>query len=462
LKGSQFVAVRFETRKQELLTDCQVPPGAFRGASDRLEGFAQPFVTAMSSAADRKHARTYIAGLVSDLPRKNAEAIAYRYDLDRQTIQEFIGCSGWERDPLRTELAIQIGRELGRPDGVIVIDPSAFPKKGTASVGVQRQWCGRLGKVENCQLAVYLGYVSEVEHALVDVRLFLPEEWATDKARRKAAGVPKEVRFKTRHELALEMLDEHGTVLPHGWVSGDDELGRPTWFRRSLRERGERYLLAVPSNTTIRDLEAEPPPYGGQGRHPKVAFRQVRDWCASLPGEAWEHVVVRDAEKGPLEVDVVIRRVQAKEDRRVADFEEVLVVVRSHQGGQTKHDYYLSNAERTESAAGFARVAKAEHRIEECLKRSKGEAGLGDYQVRNWDGWHNHQVLSLIASWFLVEESRRGKKNRAGVDAAAGPCSVGADLPASEWLRHRGADRAGTDTMAGAERAGTAVPLQVA
>ena len=130
-------------------------------------------------------------------------------------MQKFIGCSPWEHQPLLTELAAQVGAELGEADGVIVFDPSAHAKKGTESVGVQRQWCGRLGKIENCQVGIYMGYVSRIEQALVDVRLYLPKAWANDKKRRKKAGVPKEVRFQTRHELTLAMLDENGPLLPH-------------------------------------------------------------------------------------------------------------------------------------------------------------------------------------------------------------------------------------------------------
>jgi SRSO17 transposase len=452
---------RFELRKQQLLADCQVPPATFRGAIRRLEAFAAPFIATMPSPESRQYSRIYLAAFLSDLPRKNAEAIAYRNDLDRQRIQEFVGYSDWDRDPMRAELARQIGEEIGRPDGVIVFDPSGFPKKGTGSVGVQRQWCGRLGKVENCQVGVYLGYVSDLEHALVDFRLYLPKEWAKDKARRKACGVPKGLRYRTRHELALEMLDQRGAVLPHGWVSGDDEMGRPAWFRRGLNERKERYLLAVPSNTSIRDLEAEPPSYGGKGRHPKAPFQPVRAWCEGLPAAAWTQLTVRAGEKGPLEVEIVKRRVESKVERRVVGFEELLVAVRYVDGDKMKYDYHLSNAAATTPVSELARVAKAEHRIEECLKRGKSEAGLGDYQVRNWDGWHNHQTLSLIAMWFLLLEARRGKKGGAGVDGAAGASGPGADLPQGLPVRHRGAQRAGADALAGAERAGTPVPPQI-
>src|SRR3972149_9799864 len=132
-----------------------------------------------------------------------------------------------------------VGAGLGQPDGVLVLDPSAFPKKGTESVGVQRQWCGRLGKVDNCQVGVYLAYVSREEHALVDTRLYLPKKWARSKRRRAKCGVPREIKFRTRHELALEMLDQHAARLPHAWVAGDDEMGKVPEFRGELQARGE-------------------------------------------------------------------------------------------------------------------------------------------------------------------------------------------------------------------------------
>jgi SRSO17 transposase len=452
---------RFQRRKDQLLADCQVPPTLFRGVIGRLESFAQPFVAALPSPESRTHSRTYISGLLSDAERKNAESIAYRYDLDRQVLPRFIGEVAWDHEPLIDELNRQVVAAIGRPDAVLVFDPSAFPKKGTASVGVQRQWCGRLGTVDNCQVGVYLGYVSDNDHALVDFRLYLPREWAKDRKRRTKAGVPKGVRYQTRHELALEMLARRGPSLPHGWVAGDDEMGRPAWFRQRLAEDEQRYLLAVPSNTSIRDLEEQPPPYGGHGRHPKAPFRGVRAWCEALPAEAWTKLTVRDGEKGPLEVEIVSRRVESKIDRRVVGFEETLVVVRYEDGGVLKHDYHLSNAARDTPLSEFARVTKAAHRVEDCLKRCKSEAGLGEYQVRNWRGWHHHMALSLIATWFLVVEARRGKKGGPGADGAAGAEGPGADPAPGQRVRRAGPGGARADASAGAERVGAVLSLQV-
>jgi SRSO17 transposase len=256
---------RFQIRLEELLDDAEVRPSLLNGVMPRLESFLQPFVEAFRSQEQRTNAQHYVEGLLSDLDSKDAESIAYLHDRERQGLQKFIGQTAWNHRPLVTELARQIGAELGEPDGVLVFDPSAFAKKGTESVGVQRQWCGRLGKIENCQVGIYLGYVSRHDHALVDFRLFLPQEWAKRKRRRATAGVPEEVRFQTRHELMLEMLDEHGSVLPHMWIAGDDELGRSSWFREQLRQRNERYLLAVPSNTLVRDLKAPEPPASSRG-----------------------------------------------------------------------------------------------------------------------------------------------------------------------------------------------------
>jgi SRSO17 transposase len=411
---------RFQVRLDELLGDAVVPVSLLRTALPRLEDFLQPFVACLQTRERQTNARRYVQGLLSDLKGKDVESIAYLHDRDRQGLQKFIGQADWDHQPLLTELVRQVAAELGEADGVLVFDPSAFPKKGTASVGVRRQWCGRLGKVDNCQVGIYLGYVSRREHALVDFRLYLPKEWTNRKRRRQEAGVPDAIRFQTRHEQILEMVDERGPELPHAWIAGDDELGRSSWFRQQLRERNECYLLAVPSNTAVRDLTAPDPPYDGHGRHRRVPFTRVDRWCAALPASAWQTVEVRDAEKGPVVVQVAWTLAQARTEGRVSDVAESLVVFRERQGdGTWKHDYLLSNAALDTPMAEFARVFKAEHRIEECLQRAKGEAGLGDYQVRTWEGWHHHQTLSLLATWFLTQETRRGKNPDPGADGAA-------------------------------------------
>jgi len=316
--------------------------------------------------------------------------------------------------------------------GVEFADPSGHKKCGNDSVGVQRQWLGRLGKVDNGQVGVYMGYVSRQDHALVDTRLFLPKAWANDKARRKKCGVPKEIRYQTRHELALDMLEANGNYLPHQWIAGDDEMGRSSRFRRDLRALDEQYLLDVPSNTNIRDIEVEPPAYGGQGRMAKHPFQRVDLGSDSLAPEAWTRIKVRDGEKGPLVLEIVKRRVVARTERSGHDATEELLVVtrRLDENGKTKIDYHLSNAHPDTPLEELARVVKAEHRIEDCIKRSKSEAGLSDYEVRTWTGWYHHQTLALIATWFLIKETRRGKKIYSGTDRAASSRFTGSAVTA--------------------------------
>src|SRR3954452_25504131 len=193
---------RYRLRKQQLLDECEVPPEVFRGGLERLDEFARPFAERLRRQEQKAHARTYLAGLVSDLRHKTAESIAYRHDHERHGLQHFVGSSSWDHRPLIRELAGQVGREIGNPDGVIIFDPSGFAKKGQSSVGVQRQWLGRQGKVDNGQVGVFMAYASHHEHALVDVRLYLPKAWAVDRARRKRCGIPKAERYRTWHDLA--------------------------------------------------------------------------------------------------------------------------------------------------------------------------------------------------------------------------------------------------------------------
>ena len=419
---------RFRRRRAELEAECHVPADVFLETLERLKTFLEPFLVVFRRPEQRGHALESIQGLCSGLERKNNESVAYLFGLDRKAIQHFIGEAVWDDSRLRTKLATQIGQELGEPSGVIVFDPSAFPKKGSHSVGVARQWCGRLGKIDNCQVGVYMAYATSKGHALIDSELFLPKEWTRDRWRLKATGVPKaRWRHRTRHELCLEMLDRHGDQLPHQWITGDDEMGRSTDFRSELRDRDEQYLLAVPSNTLIRDLEAPGPDYCGNGRPPKLRHWRADRWQREQPRENWNRIDVCDGEKGPIIVEALCHRVASSKRGRINDAEEILVVIRSEDRDSkvTKTDYYLSNAPHGTPLKDFCRVARAEHRIEECFHRAKGQVGLADYEVRNWVGWQHHQTLSLIACWFLTQETRRAEKKDPGDDnqsSSTGDC----------------------------------------
>jgi SRSO17 transposase len=420
-------------RQEELLSDCIVSPDVFNPMVDRLGEFVVPYQHALETEAGQRNMHLYLQGLLSHLPGKNAEDIATLVDVERQVLQEFIGTAPWKHRPLIQVLVGQVADRLGEPSGIIAFDPSSFPKRGTHSVGVKRQWCGHRGKVDNCQVGVFMGYVCDHDHALLDFRLYLPEDWARDVLRRQECHVPPGVRYQTRQEQCLEMLDEWGNQVPHGWVTGDDELGRHTRFRHELRERGERYVLGVPCNTTRRDLETPPPEYQGRGRHPKAPWQSVTDWRQLLHPTAWRHLTVRDGEKGPVATQMVKRRVQTRLERKRTGPEEWLVVTRrplsddrtleprvsrdaTDQDARYRYHYYLTPTNGGEvafkepSLAELARVIKAGTCIEASFKRGKDEVGMDEYQVRTWQGWHHHMALSLISVWFLIGETHRGQQ----------------------------------------------------
>src|SRR6266511_2325000 len=202
ISGGETMTPAWALRQEELLRDCIVSPEVFKPMVDRLGEFVAPYQHALETEAGKRHLHLYLAGLLSHLNRKNAEAIATLVDVERAVMQAFIGTAPWDHRPLVTVLVRQVAERLGEPDGIIAFDPSSFPKRGTHSVGVKRQWCGHRGKVDNCQVGVFMGYVSAHDHALLDFRLSLPQEWARDEQRRQACHVPPEVQYhKPRHDL---------------------------------------------------------------------------------------------------------------------------------------------------------------------------------------------------------------------------------------------------------------------
>src|SRR5215467_12357566 len=419
-------------RREEVLRDCLVSPDVFTQMVERLGEFVRPYQHVLETEASGRHVHLYLQGLLSHLERKNAEKIATLVDVERQVIQDFIGTVPWDHRPLITVLVGQVAERLGEPDGILAFDPSSFPKRGTHSVGVKRQWCSHRGKVDTCQVGVFMGYVSRHDHVLLDFRLSLPQEWVRDEQRRQECHIPEAVSYRTRHEQCLEMLDLWRAQVPHGWVTGDDELGRHTRFRQALRERGERYVLGVPCNTSIRDLEAPLPAYQGRGRRPKAPWHLVSAWRHTLAADGWTRVTVRDGEKGPVDIEMVARRVQTRLERKRTGPAEWLVVTRrplsdtrtlepqaspdtTDQDARYCYHYYLTPTYVSEmeleepSLAELARVIKAGACIEASFQRGKGEVGMDEYQVRTWQAWHHHMALSLLAVWFLIGETHRGQ-----------------------------------------------------
>jgi SRSO17 transposase len=413
---------------QALLADAVVTPDALRGRADRLTDFLQRYLPRFYRVEQRATAALVIRGRLGGLERKTSEPIAIEAGLPRKPIQFFVGSGKWDDEAVMAELRAHVREELAAPDGVVVIDGGAFPKKGTESCGVARQWCGRLGKVDNCQVGVFLAYASAGGYAPLDRRLYLPEDWAGDEARREKCHVPPEVAFRERWQIALELLDRGLPGLAHGWITGDDEFGRASAPRAALRHRGERYVLDVPCNTTVRDPERRRPPRkrAGVGRKREVPFRRAGAWAMAQPGSRWERIEVRPGGKGPLRVDAMTARVRAKQDGRVGPEERLIVIRRV---GESRIDYALTNAGPEVPLTEVVRARRQRHRIEEMFAAGNGEVGLDHYEVRSWVGWHHHMTLSLVALWFPCLERRHVGGENPGDDRAAGATHPGPAAP---------------------------------
>jgi SRSO17 transposase len=423
---------------QELLADAVVSAAAVRHCQEHLTAFLQRYLPLFYRQEQRDLATLVIRGRLSGLERKTSEPIAHQAGRHRKPVQHFVGAGAWEDDAVLAELRHHVAEELGDPEAVLVLDNSGFPKKGTESCGVARQWCGRLGKVENCQVGVFLSYAAPGGHAPLDRRLFLTPDWAADRKRRRKTHVPPEVVFQEKWRIGLDLLDRSGPDVPHGWVAGDDEFGRATEFRAQLRLRQERYVLDVPANTLVREVARRP-----DGKRP--AFERAEVWAARQPASRWKTVTIRGGAKGPLKVRALKRRVQTKDDDGHVGPTETLTVLRSL-GAEPQTWYTVSNAARRERLATLAKVHSERHRIEEVLQEGKGEVGLGHYEVRSWVGWHHHMTLALLALWFLALERRRLGGKNTGPDAAAGAADLQRAAP-------RPAPRARADRRAGQPRA---------
>jgi SRSO17 transposase len=422
---------------QILLADAEVSPAAVRSCLGRLRVFLGRYLPRFLRSEQRELAEVVLHGKLSGLQRKTAEPIAYLADRPRKPVQHFVGAGAWDDEAVLTELRRHVAETFADPQAVLVLDGSGFAKKGEASCGVQRQWCGRLGKVENCQVGLFLAYVAEGGGALVDRRLYLPEGWADAPERREQTRVPQEVQFQEGWRIGLGLIDRSRADLSFGWVAGDDEYGRASAFRAGLRRRRLRYVLDVPCNTQVRDIDEEPS--AGKRCPP---WRRVDDLARALPASRWRRVELGARAKGPAVARVAEAWVQAKgEGGRVGALER-LVVVRTIDREPVTW-YTLSNAPARVGVGEVAQAHSRRHGVEELLQAGKGEVGLGHYEVRSWVGWHHHMTLSLLALWFLQLERRHLGGENPGVDGAATAGGVHPAAPAKAG--QRGADRLGSE-----------------
>lgn len=363
------------------------------GTVDRLKDFIQPFLPLFERAEQRSHAEVYVGGRLKQLPRRTTEPIAIERGEKRRPLQHFVGAGRWDDNAVRRKICRQVADEMGSPEGVLILDGSGFQKTGPASVGTQRQWCGRLGKEEQCQVGEFLVYASRGSVALVDGQLYLPKAWVQDRERRQMCYVPEKIKFKTGWQLAADMALRRGRLLPHRWIVGDENYGRPTELRDLLDRKGEHYVLEVSSDAKVRLARG-----GG--------WTRANDWAKSLPKRAWQSFTVRDGEKGPISVRGAKVRVYTPRPKG-KERPEVLVIVRSEREHKT-WTYFASDT-RTRLRE-LVRVGSCRHGIEQSLNMGKGDVGLDEYEVRSWVGWHHHMTLSMLSLWFLVCEQRRVKK----------------------------------------------------
>jgi SRSO17 transposase len=390
---------------KELLQAAAVTPEEVLGCSQRLHSFLQRYLPLFKRSEQRTNATIVLQGKLSALQRKTSEPIAYSAGVPRKPIQAFVGYGAWDDAAILAELRRHVHHGWGDRHAVLVIDPSSFPKKGDESCGVQRQWCGRLGKVENCQVGVFLFYACRSGHAPLGRQLWLPKEWVADAARREKTHVPEDAVYQERWEVALGMLDRARDI-PHGWIAADAEFGRVEEFRARLRDRGERYLLDVLPDTLIRDLDQEvEQPKRRHGDLKKAPWESVEAWAERQPQARWRRFEVRPGEKGPLVVEAITARVQTRKDKRPGP-EERLVVTRAG-AAEPEFRYRMSNAGEKVPLREMVRAGSERHRAEQVLEEGKGEVGLGHYEVRPWLGWHHHMTLSLLALWFLALERGR-------------------------------------------------------
>ena len=404
-----------------------------------LEAFHARFGRFFRRSEGRAASRKYLIGLALPIERKNVENIAERVGAAPRKLQEFLSDSPWDDEGCIGELQRFVGEALGAPGGVLVLDDTGFPKKGVHSAGVGRQYSGTLGRVDNCQVGVFLGYASAHGHTLVDRRLYLAESWLTDPAKRSSprAAVPADVRFATKLELAAEMLRSAlgRGFLPVGWVTADAAYGDAADLRALVADLGRWYCFEV--SGTIEVWTADPawavPPRAGVIGRPRSkarpgtdapAAQPVRDIVRSLPPDAWIRHRVTEGAKGPREYEFARLRIVEKVHR--APGPEGWLLARRPVDAQSGDEIkcYLSNAPATIALAELAAVGCLRWTIEEDFELAKGEVGLDHYEVTKYRGWYHHVTLSLLALAFLKAVQREwgekwGPRVRAGDPSAA-------------------------------------------
>lgn len=408
----------------------------FERVTASFAAFHQEFASLFGRKEARQRSEQYLRGLlVQQTDRRNAENISEAVDgATPRSLQRFLTESPWSDEPVIDRLQAYVAHLLNSPDGVFVLDETGFPKKGEKSVGVTRQYCGTLGKVANCQLGVFVAYVSEQGHALLDKRLYLPREWTDDPDRCRAADVPEAVDYQSITELGLSMLHQvrRAGHLTGRWVTADEAYGKVPTFRDALDADEWLYVLEVPCSQPVfsHPAKTQVPAWSGRGRKPtklrlvhgEPGSQAVEAVAASLTAEDWQLLTVAEGAQGPRTYLFAARRVWESREG-LPGHECWLVLRRNPDGGEPK--YYLSNAPVDTPLLTLAQVGAKRWPIETEFQMEKNETGLDEYEVRSWQGWHHHITMALLAGIFLLRlQQEWGEKDAPSDSAASQPCAA--------------------------------------
>lgn len=364
-------------------------------------------------AEPRRRARAYVRGLLAPLAGKNGWTLAEAAsELTPDGMQRLLNAAVWDTDGVRDDVRAYAVEHLGERDGVLVVDETGFLKKGTKSAGVQRQYSGTAGRIENCQLGVFLTYTTSKGRTLIDRELYLPKSWTDDRDRCQEAMVPDEVEFATKTVLAQHMLARALDVgVPATWVTADEAYGKDYKFRTSLESRRIGYVVAVACNQTI-------PATAGTSRADVLA--------AQAPEHAWKRRSCGQGAKGPRVFDWAVASLPAYDDTTPPGWARWLLVRRSltpNSKGELDLAYYLCCAPTGTTDDDLIRVAGARWAVEERFQTAKNEVGLDHYQVRRYDAWYRHITLAMLAHTYLA------------VTAAIAPKALAAASSQSRWAR---------------------------
>lgn len=411
---------------------------SLRSLKPELDLFLSRYLPHFGRDENHVHARTIVQGLLAGGDRRNVENMAEAIDGGVvRTLQKFIAQGVWNDREVLGGLQQHMVEVLGDDDATLIIDETGFPKKGTKSVGVARQYAGILGRTDNCQVGVFLSYCSPRGHTLCDRRLFLPEAWTKDRARCDAAGVPASVIFRTKPELAAEMVENAVRAgMPCRWVTADSLYGNSPTFVRTLRELKKWYVLDVSSEARCWTTRPEMRPVGTTTRaggrrtknpKPLTKPRPVSELLSEVPAGAWKRCTVAEGSQGPRISEFAELSVWFSEEALPADEPERLIFKRSV-GQDAELKFQRSNAPVSVPLPKLAEVGGCRWCVEQDFQCGKGECGLDEYETRGWIGWHHHTALSLLSLWFLALQRVRLGGKTSPTHGAGSP--HGAPLPA--------------------------------